>query len=368
MADASKPYGNVQYADPGYQSDGKKRYPIDSEAHCRAAWSYINQAGNAAKYTPEQVSSIKGRIKAAGKKYGITFEADSGSRALEMLIPSPPQMIHRTVPLEDISIKPGDGRTVEALLAVFDTEAEIQDSQGHYKEVIERSAFNKAISDARPNGSRAGWKTSVYYNHAMTPYGTPSERWSAPVAVTQDLIVESRGVRAIDRYMATPDGDYALELVRSGAVKGYSFTGRMIASDPNRPPAGGYRASRNGSLTVVHRRELGLAEYGPTPEPAYETAGVLGMRADFARRLVAAGFTTEEIAQLASATPDGEPEDVDTSAVEAVADEPPAGHSARQSNYARRLSASLTARGIRSDGKHGNETAGHHGPPDGDPR
>lgn len=265
-----------------------------------------------------------------------------------------PAVIHRTVPLEDISIKPGDGRTVEAYLAVFDTEAEIHDGQGNYKETIDRSAFNKVISDARPQGSRANWKTSVYYNHAMTPYGTPSERWSAPVAVTQDLIVEKRGVRAIDRYAATPDGDYALELVRSGAIKGYSFTGRLIRSDPMRPPAGGFRAARGGALPVVRRLELGLSEYGPTPEPAYETASVLGMRADFARRLVAAGFSTDEIAQLTSATPDGEPEDVDTSAVEAVADESPAGHSARLSPYARRLQLALTARGIRND-----EVAGH---------
>ena len=42
---ANKPYGKVSYADPGYQEDGKARYPIDSAAHCRAAWSYINQSG-----------------------------------------------------------------------------------------------------------------------------------------------------------------------------------------------------------------------------------------------------------------------------------------------------------------------------------
>src|SRR6185369_12404295 len=71
--DPSKPYGDVSYADPGYQSDGQKRYPLDSEEHCRAAWSYINQAGNAAKYSPAQLKSIKARIMAAGKKYGITF-------------------------------------------------------------------------------------------------------------------------------------------------------------------------------------------------------------------------------------------------------------------------------------------------------
>jgi hypothetical protein len=68
-----KPYGDVQYADPGYQADKVKRYPLDSEAHCRAAWAYVNQADNAAKYTPAQLKRIKGRIKAAGAKYGIDF-------------------------------------------------------------------------------------------------------------------------------------------------------------------------------------------------------------------------------------------------------------------------------------------------------
>jgi ATP-dependent protease ClpP protease subunit len=66
-----EPYGDVEYADPGYQEDGKKRYPIDTEEHVRAAWSYINQEDNASKYTPDQLSKIKARIKAAAKKFGI---------------------------------------------------------------------------------------------------------------------------------------------------------------------------------------------------------------------------------------------------------------------------------------------------------
>jgi HK97 family phage prohead protease len=70
-ADSTKPYGNVTYADPGYQSDGVHRYPLDSEAHCRAAWSYINMPKNAAKYTSEQLAAIKGRIRAALKRYGV---------------------------------------------------------------------------------------------------------------------------------------------------------------------------------------------------------------------------------------------------------------------------------------------------------
>jgi hypothetical protein len=69
--DPKEPYGAVTYADPGYQADKKKRYPLDSEQHVKAAWSYINMPKNAAKYSSSQVSSIKGKIKSAAKKYGI---------------------------------------------------------------------------------------------------------------------------------------------------------------------------------------------------------------------------------------------------------------------------------------------------------
>lgn len=65
--DAKKPYGDVQYADPGYQDDKKKRYPIDTEAHIRAAWNYINKEKNQAQYSASQVASIKRKIIAAWK-------------------------------------------------------------------------------------------------------------------------------------------------------------------------------------------------------------------------------------------------------------------------------------------------------------
>lgn len=72
MAAANKmPYGDVTYADPGYQSDKKKRYPIDTEAHVRAALSYINQGGNAAKYSSGDLAKVKAKIYAAAKKFGI---------------------------------------------------------------------------------------------------------------------------------------------------------------------------------------------------------------------------------------------------------------------------------------------------------
>lgn len=84
MAEAKKPYGDVEYADNGLQPDGKKRYPIDSSDHCRSAWSYIHQAKNAAKYTAEQLKRIKAKILAAGRKYGIEFDESKKVAAAEM--------------------------------------------------------------------------------------------------------------------------------------------------------------------------------------------------------------------------------------------------------------------------------------------
>lgn len=85
---ASKtPYGDVDYADPGYQSDGKKRYPIDTAEHTKAAWAYINKKANQNVYTQEQVDEIMSRIKAAAKKFGIQIgESNSLSLSLAQAI------------------------------------------------------------------------------------------------------------------------------------------------------------------------------------------------------------------------------------------------------------------------------------------
>jgi hypothetical protein len=74
--DASKPYGDVTYADPGYQADKKKRYPIDTAKHVRAAWSYINQPDNAKAYSSAQLRRIKSKIKSAAKKFGIEIQEE----------------------------------------------------------------------------------------------------------------------------------------------------------------------------------------------------------------------------------------------------------------------------------------------------
>lgn len=55
----------LDYADPGYRPDKKKRYPLDTEAHIRAAWAYIHHPRNEKPYSPDQIAKIKAKIIAA---------------------------------------------------------------------------------------------------------------------------------------------------------------------------------------------------------------------------------------------------------------------------------------------------------------
>lgn len=64
-------YGDVKFADPV-----NNKYPIDTEEHVRAAWSYIHHKDNAAKYERDEVELIKTRIKKAAKRFGINIEAE----------------------------------------------------------------------------------------------------------------------------------------------------------------------------------------------------------------------------------------------------------------------------------------------------
>jgi hypothetical protein len=68
-------YGDVKFADPT-----NKKYPIDTVAHVRSAWSYINKESNASKYDSGEVTAIKGRIKTAAKKFGVEI-ADAETKS-----------------------------------------------------------------------------------------------------------------------------------------------------------------------------------------------------------------------------------------------------------------------------------------------
>ncbi len=60
------------YADPK-----NFKYPLDTEKHVRAAWSYIHMPRNQEPYTKDEVEYIKRRIRKAAKRFGIDLEAEA---------------------------------------------------------------------------------------------------------------------------------------------------------------------------------------------------------------------------------------------------------------------------------------------------
>lgn len=65
--DADPKEGESKYGDVKFADEKNKKYPIDTEAHIRAAWNYINKPKNAGKYSAEDAASIKAKIVAAWK-------------------------------------------------------------------------------------------------------------------------------------------------------------------------------------------------------------------------------------------------------------------------------------------------------------
>lgn len=66
--DASPKEGESKYGDVTFADEQNKKYPIDTAAHVRAAWNYINKEKNAAKYGAKDLSTIKRRIIGAWKR------------------------------------------------------------------------------------------------------------------------------------------------------------------------------------------------------------------------------------------------------------------------------------------------------------
>lgn len=175
------------------------------------------------------------------------------------------RVFDRTFALEDIAIRAGgDGRTVTAYAAVFDTPAEIRDQDGHYLETISRSAFDRTIN------SLQGRSVPVLYNHGKTLYGTPSERGSIPIGRSEEIRADARGVFTVSRYNGSQLANDVLDSIRNGDITGQSFSGKWLQSQRQR--------SRAGGLDTIVRSEVKLTEYGPTPIPFYAEAAILGVR------------------------------------------------------------------------------------------
>lgn len=79
------PYGDVNYADPGWQEDGKPRYPLNTKEHVRAAARYFGMPKNKEKYSVDHQEQIENAIKKAEKEFGI---GDEVSEKLEKKLTS----------------------------------------------------------------------------------------------------------------------------------------------------------------------------------------------------------------------------------------------------------------------------------------
>lgn len=232
----------------------------------------------------------------------------------------------RSFPLEDISIRSGgDGRTVEAYAAVWDTPAAVRDHQGTYMEQITRTAFNKTIAER-------GLNFGVFYNHGRTLAGTPSDRGSMPLGKPLEIRADEKGLVTVTRYNNNPLADEVLESIRNGDINGQSFGGSFLQTSP-RVPLRGFRADAKGELPLVTRSEVALREYGPTPFPTYASAALIGVRslADSLTGLDAQ--EREELMEFLRTTHE-EPVRADTSSEAVDSDEPPAAaeHSVRDIN------------------------------------
>lgn len=268
------PDSDFAYIEPGGTKDAsgrtvprdKRHFPVHDAAHVRDALGRAPQSPFGDKAMP--------KIRQAAKRLGVDVGDDSSGSASR-------GELMRDYPLEDLHIvrsaDGGDGRTVEAFAAVFNTETEIMDHQGHYLEVIDPRAFNKRLSDLRR--SRAGFgAVKVIFNHGRDMEGRPVERFQMPVAKPLSIEATDRGLLTRSRYFDTPLGNEVLQLINEGGITSQSFIGKIVRSDPESGRYGRYRPDASGRLTTVHRTELGLREYGGVLFACYEGAEVLGVR------------------------------------------------------------------------------------------
>ncbi|MGL5936380.1 MAG: HK97 family phage prohead protease [Cetobacterium sp.] len=201
----------------------------------------------------------------------------------------------RTFDLEDISVRAGgSGRTVTAYAAVFARAVPVHDFDGDYSEIIEPGAFSRTIT-------RKQGRFQVLFNHGRSIHGTPSDRYSMPLGVATEVREDKRGVLTVVEYANTELADEVLELIKAGAIRAQSFSGRWVKSNPQ---AGPYRGGE-----VVRRIEVDMREFGPTPFPVYEAAEVVGVRSDLVAEVerLSADDRTRLAAMLAGGPPVSDP-------------------------------------------------------------
>lgn len=279
MADTKAPYGDVPYGDPGYLDangdqasksgkPGVKRYPLSADK-VMAAWSYINQAKNAGQYTAEQLSAIKGRIKAAMSKHGhdVNDSSDSsnGGRSADSQ-PDGKRSVERRFTKQRVGVvllsggdeqrADTDGRRIGGYAALFNTYSR---DLGAFVEQLAPETFNRSKGN--------GWPDVICrFNHEDTQLlGTTAGR-------TLELNVDRSGL--LYNVEPPPSMRHVIEWVERGDVSKSSFAFRTIEDEWGLTEDG-------GPLRTLHAAQL--VDVAPVVTPAYAdtTAGLRSLAEHF---------------------------------------------------------------------------------------
>lgn len=254
--DPKKPYGDVPYADPGYQADGQKRYPIDTEEHVKAALSYIGKSSNASKYSSADLAKVRAKIHAAAKKFGIGV-SDSGQNSWsgDKEKEGAMSLVERRytpglLTLRGEASQEGKRNSIGGYAAVF---GKLSRNLGGFVEELNNSVFNRAAND--------GWNDAICrYNHDdMALLGTVQSGHLRLQLDKTGLIYE------VDPPQSRAD---VLELVERGDITKSSFAFRTVEDDWSQTDQG---YPKRTLLSVE------LVDVSPVVSPAYVDSSV-GLR------------------------------------------------------------------------------------------
>lgn len=158
----------------------------------------------------------------------------------------------------------GDGRTVDAYITPFNSPNEIRDAEGHYHETVGNTAFTKTLAER-------GLNFQVLYNHGKTYDGRTDGALMIPIGVPKVVQPHDAGLFSSTRYLDNPLADAALDGIKQGAIRGYSYQGTFMKSQRT-------AAASRSALPSIHRSEVAMRDYGPVLFPAHTGAAVLGTR------------------------------------------------------------------------------------------
>jgi HK97 family phage prohead protease len=264
MASNPKPYGNVTYADP---KNGK--YPIDTAAHAKAALSYISMPKNAAKYPLNGVTlaSVKARIIAACKKFGITVSQSNAAHW------APDLDVVRSG--EGIELQPVDG-TLGTLTGRFSEFGRWYPVSSRFEgDFMERVAPGATVDTIRDN--RDGMR--VLFDHGMD--AQIGNKVLGPIDVLEE---KSDGPHYEVPLFDTSYNRDLLPGLKAG-VYGASMRMRVTGDEwDDEPPKSDVNPDGIPERTITRMRVL---EFGPVTFPANPgaSAGVRSATDEFYGRM-----------------------------------------------------------------------------------